>query len=162
MSGDGLSGSGQDQANRLVDDILRKTKEREERAPLVAPQPPSGKWRARLLAAAAPIVIIMTLGNLLAFFPQTAQPAPEDRDDLRFELFLVAQEIHLYQKEHGSLPTDLAVLGLDDPELQYVVTDRSFALTMDDNGMTVSYQPGDPDEERYAAAFDMLAEGGVG
>lgn len=161
MKGDGNDYEARDQADKLVGDILRQNREREQRDPVSIPKPPSGRWRTRLLVACIPIIGIMTLGNLIAFLPQSAQPQPEDRDDLRFELFLVAQEIHVYQEEHGSLPTDLAVLGLDDPDLDYVITPTAFTLRMADNGMTVSYEPGDPDEERYAADFEQLA-GGLG
>jgi len=149
---------GREQAERLVGDILRKTQEREESTPAPMPMPSRGRWHSRLLAVALPVLMVMTLGNIIAFMPQTTQPDRSDREDLRFELFLVAQEIHLYQEAEGRLPQDLAVLGLDDPELDYVVTDDTFRLTLADNGMTISYEPGDPDEERFAAEFAELAE----
>ena len=145
-----------EQANELIDDILRRAEAREA-APAPRLRKTDGKWLGRFLALALPLLTVVTLGNVAVLYRPVGPPDVADRDGLRFELYLVAREIEQFRESTGELPESLAELGFDDPEVTYEPDGGAFTLSANDEGMIVNYKPGHPDDVRYAAELARLS-----
>lgn len=144
------------QANRLIDDIVRQAEERAA-APTPAPRRTEGKWLGRALSVAIPLLTVFTIGNIATLYSRAGPPDPADAAALRFELYLLAEEIEHFRESSGGLPESLEELGFEDPALTYSLDGVAFSLSANDEGMIVNYRPGDPDDDRFAAELASLS-----
>jgi hypothetical protein len=93
--------------------------------------------------------------------PEVFTPA-EEETGLRAEIYLAVEQIEAFRRQNGSLPVDLARLGLDTPELSYVRDANRYRLVAATNRVQVAYETGQ-DLGPFRGAFDrVLGDEGTG
>jgi hypothetical protein len=91
--------------------------------------------------------------------PVVATPA-EQLTTARFTLYLVAQELEAYRREHGSLPASLEVINADEEVVRYTRRGTDYTLTAEVDGQTLTFRSGADPLPFWSAAED-LPQGGV-
>ncbi len=147
-------------ATELLGDIVRRAQESEESGEAPKPTWDDRKTR-RVLVVLTALFVLCTGLNVVSLLPQVARYDESDVETLRFELFLVSEEIEAFRAESGRLPESLEILGLEDETLTYEVREDTYSLTTAVDGIQVAFEPGVDDEQQFEERIARLQGGGL-
>lgn len=90
--------------------------------------------------------------------PQVGTPA-EELVTARFTMYLVAQELDAYRRQHGALPPTLDAINADEEPIRYAMDGLDYVLTADVAGQRLTYRSG-ADPLPFWSAGEELPQGG--
>ena len=103
------------------------------------------------------VALVATLGALV--WLNAADAPSEDaiptETFLRERIYVIALALDAEYEETGSYPTDLESVGLDEEGVVYSTDGRSYALTAEEDGISIAYRSGE-DLAPFRAAFQRL------
>lgn len=121
---------------------------------------PEPRWRARHVMPLVAVLLVLSAWNAYRAIrePVVATPA-EELVTARFTLYLVAQELEAYRREHGDLPASLEAIDADEERITYARRGAEFTLTAEVAGDTITYRTG-ADLRPFWQAAEQLPQGG--
>jgi hypothetical protein len=124
------------------------------------PRRPARRWVVRALPTLVTVLALVTAWNLFSATrrPTVATPA-EELVTGRFMLYLVAQELEAYRREHEALPATLEAINADEERITYASRGADYTLTAAVAGQTLTYRSG-ADPLPFRSAAEALPQGG--
>jgi hypothetical protein len=147
-------------AKDYVADILKQDAAAAAERASVRVRPPRKQF-GRWLIVLAPVFVALTAWNVIRLTrsPELVTPT-EEAAAIRFSIYLVAQEIEGYRREHGVLPPSLEEINADIEGVTYSPADTGYVLSGTAAGETITYRSG-ADLTPFWSAYDALPQGGV-
>ncbi len=145
-------------AKDYVADILKQDAAQRASAPVrPVPRTQLGRW----LVVLAPVFVALTAWNVIRLTrsPEVVTQA-EEAAATRFSIYLVAQEIEAYRREHGVLPPSLEEINADIEGVTFAPVDTGYVLSGTVAGETITYRSG-ADLTPFWTAYDALPQGGA-
>jgi hypothetical protein len=144
-------------ASDYVADILKR--DAADRASTRVAPPPRRQF-GRWLVVLVPVFVALTAWNVIRMTrsPEVATPA-EMAAATRFSIYLVAQEVEAYRREHGMLPSSLEAINADIEGVTFEPVDTGYVLSGTVAGETITYRSG-ADLTPFWSAYDALPQGG--
>jgi hypothetical protein len=144
-------------ASDYVADILKQ--DAADRASTRVP-PPRRKQLGRWLVVLVPVFVALTAWNVIRLTgSREVATQAEEAAATRFSIYLVAQEIEAYRREHGVLPPSLEDFNADIEGITFTPVDTGYVLSGTVAGETITYRSGS-DLTPFWSAYDALPQGG--
>lgn len=161
MTGPRSPRSGHEMGHRLTRpdlaaDYVRQILEAKVRAAQEAEKPPPKPSRLPWLLGLSPILVGLTLWNILRTDrgPPVFSPT-EEAAALRFRIYLAAQAVLAYRDSAGRLPRSLQAIGADQEGMVYAPVEPDFLIAVEHGPWRITYRSGE-DLRPYALAYQVL------
>jgi len=134
-----------DVAADLVKDIIKQKVEDVKQARAAAVAAKKRRNRLPLLLGLLPLLIGLTLWNVLRAGHQPVVISPADRvASLKFKIYIAAEAIEAYRTTHGVIPANLKQVGADMQGLTYVPGDTTWSIVGRVDSTSITYRHGQP------------------
>ncbi len=115
--------------------------------------------QARKLYYLAPVLVLMTVANLLMSNHAGGTISPdEEATAARVNLYMIAAAIEDYEQEHDRYPATLSQLGIEEPGIRYTYRGDSYSLSWETPAGIIEYEPRENVSPLVAAVAEMGGE----
>ena len=115
--------------------------------------------QARKLFYLAPVLVLMTVANLLMSNHAGGAISPdEEATAARVNLYMIAAAIEDYEQEHDRYPATLSQLGIEEPGIRYTYRGDSYSLSWETPAGIIEYEPRENVSPLVAAVAEMGGE----